>query len=91
MNEQRKTPTPAEDAAIADMITSYFLAFLDEGKHKPGAITDDPEAQPLIAALQRVCPEAGNGGLLVKLLLTFAGGVDAGIKIAQQIGEGAQA
>jgi len=91
MEEQKRTPTPNEDAAIADMITGYFLAFLDEGNRKPGDMTADPEAQPLIAALQKVCPQATTGGLLVKLLLTFAGGVNAGIEIAQQIEKGAQA
>lgn len=87
--------TPEDKAAVAGMITQYFLAFVEDGITRPGRMTEQPEAQPLIAALQEICPQAEPGGWLAKMLLAFAGGVDAGLAIAQRIdalaGEGAQA
>lgn len=87
--------TPEDSAAIAAMMAQYFLDFLEDGTSRPGHMTEQPEAQPLIAALQEICPQAQPGGWLVKMFLAFAGGVDAGLAIAQSIagvdGEGAQA
>lgn len=87
MDEQRQENQFDE---IANILVDYFFAFFNEINAKSGTMTDDPEAQPLIAALQREHPFVGANSPLVKLFLTFAGGVDAGIEIAQQIGEGAQ-
>ena len=94
MNEN-KTPTPEDSAAIAGMIAQYFLDFLEDGTSRPGHMTEQPEAQPLIAALQEICPQAQPGGWLAKMFLSFAGGVNAGLAIAESVaavaGEGAQA
>lgn len=93
-NPTRPEP-PEESAAIAGMMAQYFLAFMEDGISRPGRMTEQPEAQPLIAALQEICPQAQPGGWLAKMFLAFAGGIDAGLAIAQRIdalaGEGAQA
>ena len=93
MNENKSTDPAA--AEISAMIAQYFLDFLEDGTSRPGRMTEQPEAQPLIAALQEICPQADPGGWLAKMFLSFAGGVDAGLAIAERIdalaGEGAQA
>lgn len=93
--KQTPTPTPADTAAVSAMFADYFLAFLEDGNTRSGAITEQPEAQPLLAALQDIAPDATENGLLAKMFLVFCGGIDAGIEICRKIdavaGEGAQA
>ena len=93
-NNQTPAPSQEDKAAVSEMIVQYFLAFLEDGNNHPGSITEQPEAQPFLDALQVVCPQADRHSPLAKMLLVFAGGVDAGLEICQKIdraaGEGAQ-
>ena len=83
--KQTPTPTPEDTAAVSAMFADYFLAFLEDGNTRSGTITEQPEAQPLLAALQDIAPDATENGLLAKMFLVFCGGIDAGIEICRKI------
>lgn len=75
--------TKEEETAVARMIARYYIAFLEDSATRTGTITEQPEAQPLLAALREAQPNAG--GLLEQMCLVFSGGVSAGLDIAEHI------
>ena len=74
-----------DEKKIANMLFDQFILFLTADTEQP--LTEQPEAQPLIEALQEHCPDAQPGGWLAKLFLAFAGGVNAGFKMQEALNQ----